>query len=274
MIRSLSPKARGQIYHTLARYPQNTEQDEAFRFPANQLDDWLDNPKLSAPLRDQVRQLMYSNGRLSFFADLHIVLKSIPTAEDRVQLIKTLSRESTLLIRLHVHPDSDIDALAAYWGVGGRAKDVRPILESLQDVGGYTIDIAHLLPGFARRRIYTYPRPTDGPSATAMDCHWTAVNFFRDQPDDRFLDRKAVLETIEKEYYPIYGNLGLGDLILFVKPGERLIHTAVYIADDIVYTKNGSATSQPWMFMKLDDLKDFYPTNEPIEIRYHRRKEL
>ena len=81
-----------------------------------------------------------------------------------------------------------------------------------------------------------------------------------------------MVRTLKQEYYRVYGNLQLGDVVLFVKEGEEAIHSAVHIADDVVFTKNGNSSSQPWELMKLEDMKTFYPTLKPMDVRFFRRK--
>ena len=58
--------------------------------------------------------------------------------------------------------------------------------------------------------------------------------------------------------------------------GDNLpIHAAVYIADDVVFTKNGGNDRQPWMLMKWDDLLARYPQNDPIRpVIFHRKQPL
>jgi hypothetical protein len=65
-------------------------------------------------------------------------------------LIKTLARKSTLMVKLRINANTDIDMLDTYWGRGQRAKDIKPLLQSLVREGnGTTIDIIHLLPARA-----------------------------------------------------------------------------------------------------------------------------
>lgn len=59
----------------------------------------------------------------------------LPSEVERVHLLKTLSRQSTLLMKLLVGPETDVGALERYWGKVGRAKDLRPLLESLKRAG-------------------------------------------------------------------------------------------------------------------------------------------
>jgi hypothetical protein len=50
------------------------------------------------------------------------------------------------------------------------------------------------------------------------------------------------------------------------------IHSAVYLADDIVFTKNGNNYAQPWMLMHLKDLLAEYSRDSAPEIIVYRNK--
>jgi hypothetical protein len=122
--------------------------------------------------------------------------------------------------------------------------------------------------------LYTYPVPPERAPAINQDCHWTAFNFFNTEPDNRFCDENEVVKALDNEYYRVFGNLQLGDIVMFFIEGNRVIHSAVYIADDILFTKNGSIASRPWMLTTLEDMKGYYPTLKPKEIRYYRKKNI
>jgi hypothetical protein len=271
LVRRLKLSARTAIYNLLHEWEINTDQNAAFRFGGGNLDAWLAKAPLSANTIQQVHSLAYHNGTYQFFADLHIVLPTIEDPRERSALIQTMARESTVLARLIVDDEQDVDKLVAYWGKGGRAKDVRPLLDSLARVPGKNkIDIIHLLPRFARTLFYTYPGPATEPAANIRDCHWTALNFFNAVPVDNQTD--AVIEEIKNDYYPIYGNLQYGDLVLYLTKAGALYHSAVFIADDLLFTKNGARASRPWMLARMSDMKFFYPQRDGFEIRYFRKK--
>lgn len=275
LVERLSSGTRGRIYHWLCTDERNLVQLNAFRFCSDSTSKWFAGSESLEKMRQLVDPFVYRNGAFLFFADLDKVFKQVPSFADRDQLVKVLSREQTFIAKLLVDEESDIEQLVQYWGRGGRAKDVRPILESLARVpGGQSIDIVHLLPSFARQRIYTYPRPSTDPSSRNRDCHWTALNFFNSQPDDRYADAAIAAAAIEERYFPIYANLQMGDLVMFVENDREVFHTAVYLADDILYTKNGSRFSRPWMLVHLAHMQDFYPRHGSVQIRYYRAKEL
>ncbi|MFN7141027.1 MAG: hypothetical protein ACK4UN_16980, partial [Limisphaerales bacterium] len=137
-----------------------------------------------------------------------------------------------------------------------------------------TIDVAHLVPFFARKRIYTYPTDT-GATARYENCHWTALNFFNDPPDNAFLDADRVEHEFRKNYSKVTGNAQLGDLILFREPNGEVVHSATYIAEDVVFTKNGEGVYQPWLFMKATDVIAVYSNvYGRVTATLYRRKDM
>jgi hypothetical protein len=272
-VRGLKPQARAILYNGLGHFKENRAQAEAFRFCADSPDQWLSEVELSPATRDLVKSLMYRNGRYWFFADLAYVLPRLTNEAEKKNLLKVLSSEKDLFVKLCVQDEKSVNPLVDYWGRGGRATDVQPLLEAIGQVQGTTkISISLLLPGFARRLVHTYPTPSMDPQPPRHDCHWTAFNFFNEQPDERFTHSEFILKTLRSDYYPVYSDFALGDIVMFVDRQENVLHTAVYVADGILFTKSGNRSSTPWMFARLDDLKEFYPSSTPITIRYYRHK--
>jgi len=275
IVLGLSPEERSALYVTLAEFRENLDQRNAFRFCGNSLDEWLEYSPLSPETRKLIEPLVYRHGSFLFFADLRSIDESLPSPEERSGLIKALSHESTFQVRLEYSEQSDLEQLVEYWGRGGRTREVRPILESLCEArGARSIDVTLLLPPFARSRLYTYQVFAEVKPGCYRDCHWAALNFFSEQPDDRFSDLLEVARAIKADYYRIYGNLRLGDLVTFVDNQQNQIHTAVFIADDFLFTKSGHGSSSPWMLMKIENLKDFYPRRGGLQVVCYRRKDL
>jgi len=133
--------------------------------------------------------------------------------------------------------------------------------------------VVHLIPPFARRRLYTYPTPSTDPKAAGRDCHWTSLNFFSVDPNDDFTVTEAAVRAFERDYYTIQSEFRLGDIILFTEgPTNKCFHSAVYIADDILFTKNGPRASNPWMLMRLEHMRDYYLGRSPVKLRYLRHR--
>jgi hypothetical protein len=186
------------------------------------------------------------------------------------------------MLKLHVKPDSDLEGLARYWGKGCWSTDIRTILESVAHAtGGDWVNILMVLPPVPASELYFYPvvqdNPLNGPTVT-RDCHWSSLNFFRDAPDPNFSRPDYVLEQLKTNYYPIFADPRYGDVLLLTKPDGSIIHSAVYIADEIVFTKNGATVLYPWMLSTVPDLLKQYTfqvsPGEKLNVAYYRNKSL
>jgi len=271
----LPDAARRKIYEVLAGFPENGLHARPFTFNSESLDEWFEDSDLSSQTVGLIKRLAYMQDRSVCFSDLSVVFAGIDSPTEKRRLLKTLSRQQAVLMNLKITPASDVRSLVSYWGRGGRAKDIEPLLESLVKVReGVKLDVAHLLPPFARRRLYTYPFPTEDASQAAEDCFWTAFNFFNDVPDDRFHDPAQMQQILAKDYYPVRGDLTYGDVVMLVDTNRMASHAAVYIADDKVFTKNGTNYNQPWLFMDMQDMAAYYPGSGPMRLQAYRQKKL
>jgi hypothetical protein len=131
--------------------------------------------------------------------------------------------------------------------------------------------LLYLLPKFARERLYTFPQPPK-PGDPTMDCHWSTFNFSNETPDNRFNDLVYAVQFIERNYYQVAAPSLYGDIVLLMNDKQEVKHSAVYLADDLVFTKNGNNYRQPWMLMHIPDLLATYPTTPPMRVIYMRRK--
>jgi hypothetical protein len=204
-----------------------------------------------------------------------MILRQLPDEAERLHLVKALSHQSAVLMGIRVWPDTDIDKLLGYWTWPGgvRLMNARPLLESLQrQRNGGAAGILYFLPPFARARLYTYPLPSQTGDPT-MDCHWSTMNFFNETPDNRFSDPAYTVAYLKNNFYKIAGATAYGDRIFLLDKNGNAIHSAVYLADDIVFTKNGNNFAQPWMLMHLKDLLAEYTSDEQPEIAVYRNKD-
>lgn len=259
---AMSTGARGAIYTVLAGFAENAAQFDPFRYPADSVEEWLDEEEVAPATISLVRRLLYTRGQYVVFSDVSQVLNSLPAREDKVRLIRMVAQQSSVILRLQIHARSNVAALAQYWSGNGRIKNVQPLLESLAKApGGGEIDIVHLLPVFARRRLYCYPEPAQ--QDIRFDCHWTSLNFWNVPPDNRYLDVANVREDLQTRYTPVTGDYRYGDVLLFLVGNNDAIHSAVYIAANIVFTKNGGSGESPWILMELDRLVEDYRSLHP-----------
>ena len=278
-ILSLAPEARAKIYSLLVTFPENARQIDPVCFQPGQIDEHLKDSGLAPSSVDLLKGLLYSRGpSLFLFADFEPALRRLPSDEERRRFVQAVVRKKALLVRLRLDAASNLDSIINYWSVGGRKKDIAPLLKALRHEGDTKIQIICLLPPFVRERLHTFPLSTDG-SATGVkqDCFWTAMNFFNEPPDNSASDTHSV-ETLNKEYYQILTPTQLGDTVFLTTPDGVPVHAAVYIADDIVFTKNGESFNQPWILMHMQDMIDEYvgkyAPSSPLKIFYYRKKSL
>lgn len=275
LILELNSAARRQIYSVLAESELNPAHFQPYAFRNGGFDDWFRDSRLSEPTLKLMRRLVYQRGSAICFSDLPQVMPQIQSVEERKRLVKTLWRNPAVMMKLRVRPTTEVNSLTAYWSRGWHVKDIGSLLESLTHVqGSITVDVAHLLPPFARRRLNSYPDPGTYTAAHAPDCFWTAFNFFSDTPDDRFHE-KALWEQELKENYTLVAEPTFGDVILFVRSDSLAVHAASYVADDVAFTKNGDDFRQPWVLMKTTDLLARYSHSDQIPVRllFYRSRE-
>jgi hypothetical protein len=277
-VRDLSPEIRARLYHELEKHPRNVDQDAAYRFYGTSVEAWLPTNLISPATRALVEPLVYRRGDFLYFSDIDLVRPHIEDPAELQRLAKGLLRQATLLVKLHVEASSDVDAIAEYWGRGGRRTDIRPLLESI--AGGAAddrIDISHLLPTLARQHLYRYPRysAADLDRPLLSNCFWTALNFFNVEPDDRYLDVGYALEHLREDYYFVQDQFQLGDVVAFTDDSGSIFHVAVYLADGLVFGKNGSTPLDPWSILPIERLKGHYSQYAgEWHVSYHRRKDF
>lgn len=181
----------------------------------------------------------------------------------------------TLLVKLRVKPDSDVEALLSYWGIGGRGEAVRPLMEALDDVpGGVSLNISYFFPTFARMRLYTYPKAGKISPAGKEDCFWTAMNFLNEVPDDNMMDREQLLAKLRAEYKEVKGELRFGDVLAVINSQKIVAHMCVHVADDVVFTKNGMSANAPWVLMRRPQMLKEYGGEQALRIRAYRKEHL
>ncbi len=271
----LSPESRSAIYYELAKCSLNPFHRAPFNMPREYLNGWLLDSGLDSGIQDKLRQMAYPRGSSVCFSDLHAFAGEDEATKQRILL--TLSRAPSLTAKLRIDERSDIDALVRYWGEGGREREVRALLEAGAHVeGGSRIPVANLLPSFARTRLYTYPQRKLGSQKFGPNCFWTALNFFNDQAEEAGVDSGTFAQRLASGFVAAEGPLRLGDVIAIRRQNGSYLHACVFIADGIVFTKNGAAYSEPWTLQGLDDdIERYLLAQRPgsrVSFEVHRRR--
>ena len=274
---ALDPGARREIYKRLAQFADN--RDDFFYLPIGTLPELMRRYGVSAATTASVEQWSCGYGRYTIVFGLSCILSSIPVYEEKARFMKAVSRQPTYLLHLHVTPESDLTALNNYWGKACWSVDVRAFLDSLAAVrGGTWLDVIELLPPLPTSLLYTYPVPQNPLKGHLLvhDCHWTAFNFFRDPPDERYANPAFVMQHLKADFFPVLTDPRYGDLVLLTKPDGDVIHSAVFLADDFVFSKNGNGDLHPWIIASLPDLLEKYsfqvPPDQKLNVVYYRNK--
>jgi hypothetical protein len=141
--------------------------------------------------------------------------------------------------------------------------------------GGAGINVSHFFAPLAQSLLYTYPNAANHMQPKAPDCFWSAMNFPNATGDPRFLDSQYLQAVLKTDYRRVPKADLFGDVLMLYEPGQmwRAVHMCVYLAEDIVFTKNGSDPYQPWVLMRLNDMMINYPSEKPLQLAAYRRNE-
>ena len=268
---SLNSETRDRLYSALRGLEVNVYLDWPYFYPRDTVESVFADTRPHPDDLALFKQLVYRDKDASRFTDFETLMGRIPTLERRLTMTASLARQPAVLARLCIRPNTDLDQVAAYWGHAPNVRfaDIRPMLEALKKLPkGGTISLAFLLPPFARERLFTYPLPP-APGEPVPDCHWTTLNFWNVKPDGRLLDPVECGRRLDEDFYLIPRPGKFGDLLVFLDRESQRRHSAVYLADDLVFTKNGQSYVRPWMIMRISDLHALY---RDFTITYLRRK--
>jgi hypothetical protein len=268
---AIPPEARARLYEELARHPANELQANPVFILTDSIDDWYRDSALPPHLIAKIKQLAYRRGDAWAFSDLS-ALVHFCRSENEVRLaVKILTRTRGLSVTLELDKTSDIPSLLTYWGANspGRRKDIEPLIRTLARTGSTeSLDISHLIPAHARKLLFTYPHTQMAREGIFPDCHWTSLNFFNYSPHEHLADSRLGTGLLSDAYEFTEPPYRFGDVLLFVKSESNdVIHSCVYLADDLVFTKNGRNITAPWLIMRLDYVRRLYETGTPLSIR-------
>ena len=276
-VQVLAQNVRCGIYKILGQFIENG--DDLMCIPSSKIMTHLQKSGLSSATINTIREWSCNYSNYTQIYCFPCLLAAIPDADQKKRLMKAMSWEDSFLLRLHINRKTNVDALENYWGRACWTMDIEAFLQSLAEVpDGTWLDVIELLPPLPAAQLYTYPlpqNPLNGP-VVRRDCHWTTFNFFRDPPDDHYADPAFVLEKLKTEFYPVNADPRYGDVVLFAKPDGVTIHSAVFLADNFVFSKNGFTDLHPWKITTIENLKAYYSfmvgPGQQLNVLYFRNK--
>ncbi|MEI6873149.1 MAG: hypothetical protein WCL08_12795 [Verrucomicrobiota bacterium] len=272
-IESLPEKSRIKLYRYLAKWPENSYHIEPEVIYGKSVAQWTSGFDISQEIIDFIEKASYPTASARLFADTPAVLSLAKSEKERLQILRAFSRTPTIVAKLRIKESSRAD-VRAYWNKGIRFKDTSTFLDSMLRYEALKkVDLVHFLPAGIRKILYTFPSPSLSRSGYLPDCHWSSLNFFNPEPLERLSDPPQATAYTLENFTKVSPPYELGDVLFFtdVETGDAY-HSCAYIADDIVFTKNGRSPLQPWVLMKLEQVKQLYDLHFKIETTAYRRK--
>lgn len=275
VIAELSQEVRGRVYRTLRSFPENPLYRTPLVMNTDDVHQWFSGGQLTSETLDLVDLLSYPIGNTLAFSDVPFLLQQSSMSERMERnLIRSMTRTRSLILRLRIDRDSDLAQIKEYWTAGFKNKDVLPLLNSVSQSPEIDyIDVIHLLPPIPRQHLNTFPSLAEGIDGSYPDSFWAAMNFFEYLPRSEFKDLRQVARYAEFAYEPANKPLRYGDLLVIYDPERDLsIQAAVYLADYIVYTKDGRSVLRPFILTRLPDLVSRFQGEIPFEVRAWRKR--
>jgi hypothetical protein len=269
---SLPMAARSSLYRELAKSPANEYQRDPVYILGGDLDEWLSDSGLSIQQTALFRRLLWKRGEALAFSDIQALLTLAAGPEETRDTFRALTRVRSLIVELKLPLRVERSLFLDYWSAGMEDPSQLAFLRSmLRRRADQKIDITHLFPNLARQRVFTFPELEWGLKGKFPDCHWTSLNFAAAVPDNDYLDTAKAASRLVGSYQTVEAPYRFGDVLCFLDEGEGL-HTCVYVADDIVFTKNGDSVLAPWVLMQLQDVESIYRRSPSTRIQGYRLK--
>ncbi len=268
----LSSAARNALYHELAKSPSNEYHRDPVYILGGDLEDWLAESGLSDVQKDLFRRLVWNRGAALVFSDIQALLSLAKNPAEIRGTFRAVTRVRSLLVGLKLPLRGDRQAFLDYWSAGQSEAPRLSFLRAVtQRQAAQTIDITHFFPAVTRQRVFTFPDFAVGPKGGFPDCHWTSLNFFNATANDDYLDMRLAAARLVEAYATVEAPYRFGDILCFLEGGDGL-HTCVYVADDIVLTKNGDSILAPWVLMQVKDVEAVYRRSPDTRIQGYRLK--
>jgi hypothetical protein len=264
--------ARSALYLELAKSPENEYHRDPVFILGGDVKDWLMDCGLNDPQKDLFQKLLWKRGEAIVFSDIQALLTLARNSEEVRVTFRALTRVRSLVVELQLPLKSDRREFIDYWSAGQTDAPRLTFINAItQRRAAQSIDITHFLPSLWRSRCYTFPVIEQGLKGRFPDCHWTSLNFFNLVPRDYFLNTRLAAAQLVENYAAIEAPYRFGDVLCFLDNGEGL-HTCVFIADDIVLTKNGDSVLAPWALMQIKDVESVYRRSPSTRIQGYRLK--
>tara|TARA_R110002096_G_scaffold173997_2_gene349552 strand:- start:4667 stop:5839 length:1173 start_codon:yes stop_codon:yes gene_type:complete len=224
---------------------------------------------------ERIRSFLFRREKALSLIDVGPLLRSYPDFKDVQRVYNSLVRVQGLVAQLRVCPEEDLSSIINYWSANGKNPNVADFLEEVTGSSRTAIDLFHLLPPVPKRYLNTYPKISASNYQDAIDCWWTAINFFNPDPSPRLLDPLPLSYFLERGFERVQPPYQFGDLILLYgtdgQDKQFLVHAYNHVADEIVFSKNGKGNVQPWILIRESDVLSLYAYTETKKLVFRRK---
>jgi len=265
---------RDKLYTEISKYPQNDYYTDPVFILSGDVEEWLAEATLNANQKNAVRQLVWHRGNALVFSNVGVLMSYATNAEEIKNTLRAITRCMSLVVnkKFPIKPEQR-EAFLRYW-IGNQPESPRMTFikaVSKENDLNDTVDVMHFLPVIIREKLYTFPTLKDGVKGRLPDCHWTSLNFFNLTPRDYYRNTSMAAIQLTQAYNQISAPYQFGDILCYTDNGEGL-HTCVYIADNIVLTKNGENILAPWVLLTIEDVSKIYKRSPTTQIQAYRLK--
>jgi hypothetical protein len=276
VLETLEPETRGILYNYLGRFEANEDIQNPVRIRSGSVDEWASGTMMRTDLIEKMKAMVYYRGDLLLFADFAHIISLAKSDQEARLLQKHSSRVRSMAVQLRLKDPSQVAQIMPYWttGLGLRRKEVEPLMEATALTPGVgSLDLVHMLPPLPRKLLYTYPDMSMASDGVMPDCHWTALNFFNYNPEPIYLDEFFAASRLLAGFEQVEEPYRFGDVLVFLTDDMNAHHSCIYLAADLVYTKNGRSLYAPWTVLYLRDVQSTYPdyAGKPLRVQGFRR---
>jgi hypothetical protein len=277
-VERLDPAIRSRLYAQLGKYEVNEFHHDPVLILTDTVEEWYRSSSLRQDVIAAIAKLSYRRGDTWAFSDLPLLLNLAANETEARSMFRAFTRTRTYLVKLVVTSDLNAESVRNYWSIGGksfRLKALEPLINSIKEADhSVDLDISHIIPALPRKLIYNYPGSSYGSKGILPDCHWTSLNFFNYEPHEYLLDPRLATNRVLEDYSPVEPPYTYGDILFFLRETDGdAFHSCLYLADNLVFTKNGRNQLSPWIVSTIQDVSRVYLSITPGRIQAYRRKD-
>jgi hypothetical protein len=277
-VERLDPAIRSRLYAQLGKYEVNEFHHDPVLILTDTVEEWYRSSSLRQDVIAAIAKLSYRRGDTWAFSDLPLLLNLASNETEARNMFRAFTRTRTYLVKLVVTSDLNAESVRNYWSIGGksfRLKALEPLINSIKEADhSVDLDISHIIPALPRKLIYNYPGSSYGSKGILPDCHWTSLNFFNYEPHEYLLDPRLATNRVLEDYSPAEPPYTYGDILFFLRETDGdAFHSCLYLADNLVFTKNGRNQLSPWIVSTIQDVSRVYLSITPGRIQAYRRKD-